>query len=121
MSFIALWAGVGVLGGLGAIARFLLHGYVSERSSARLPLGTLAVNLTGTLLLGVLSGAGLHGDAYLLTGTATLGSYTTFSTWMFDSHREASEGWPKAAAGMLIVSLALGLAAAELGKLIAGG
>ena len=120
MSFLVLWAGVGVLGGLAALARFLLSGFVSERSPVALPLGTLAVNLTGTLALGVLVGAGLGGDGYLLAGTATLGSYTTFSTWMFESHRDAGEGRLAAAASMLLGSLLLGLAVAELGRLLGG-
>jgi fluoride exporter len=121
MSFVALWAGVGVLGGLGALARFELGGLFTRRSPAGLPLGTLAVNLTGTLLLGVLVGAGVSGDGYLLAGTATLGSYTTFSTWMFESHREAGEGRRGLAVGLLLGSLALGLGAAQLGRLIGGG
>ena len=50
MSFVALWLGVGVLGGLGAIARFLLDAFVSVNTGARFPLGTLLVNLSGALV-----------------------------------------------------------------------
>ena len=121
VSSIALWLGVGVLGGLAAIARFLLDGLVSAASGARFPLGTLAVNLSGTLVLGLLVGIGLHGDAYLLAGTAVIGSYTTFSTWMLESHRLAEDGRGRLALANLILSLLLGIAAASVGRMIGGG
>ncbi len=121
MSFLGLWLGVGALGGVGALARFLLDGIVSEASGARFPLGTLLVNLTGTATLGLLVGLALRGDAYLLAGTALIGSYTTFSTWMFESHRDAEDGRAGVVVVNLILSLGLGLAAAELGRAIAGG
>lgn len=120
MSGVLLWCAVGLLGGAGALARFLLDGAISERAAGRFPAGTLAVNLSGSVLLGLLAGLALHGDALLLAGTATLGSYTTFSTWMFESHRLAEDGqWPVLAANVA-GSLVLGLAAAALGRLIGG-
>lgn len=121
MSFLALWVGVGLLGGVGALARFLLDGVVSSAAGGRLPAGTLIVNLTGSAILGGLVGAAVQGDAYLLAGTATIGSYTTFSTWMFESHRSAEDGHAWAMAANIALSLALGLGAAELGRLLAGG
>lgn len=120
MNGVLTWCAVGLLGGCGALARFLLDGVLSERAAGRFPLGTLAVNLSGSVLLGVLAGAALHGDPLLLAGTATLGSYTTFSTWMFESHRLAEDGqWPVLAANVA-GSLALGLAGVALGRLIGG-
>jgi CrcB protein len=121
MSFIAVWLGVGVLGGLGALARFALDAVVSSSSDGRFPTGTLLVNVSGSALLGLLVGLALHGDAYLLAGTAVIGSYTTFSTWMFESHRLAEDGWYWPAAANIALSLAVGLGAAELGRLIGGG
>jgi CrcB protein len=121
MSSVALWAGVGALGGLGAIARFLLDAVVSASGGGRFPAGTLAVNLSGALVLGLLVGLALHGDGYLLAGTAAVGSYTTFSTWMFESHRLAEDGWSGLAAANVLLSLLLGLGAVEAGRLIAGG
>jgi len=121
MSFVLLWGGVGVLGGLGAIARFLLDGLVSANSRSRFPLGTLLVNLSGSVVLGLLVGVALKGDAYLLAGTAVIGSYTTFSTWMFESHRLAEDGRGLLLAANVVLSLALGVGAAELGRLIGGG
>lgn len=120
MSFVALWAAVGLLGGVGALARFLLDGAVSSAAAGRFPLGTLTVNLTGSVALGGLVGAALKGDAYLLAGTATIGSYTTFSTWMFESHRAAEDGRPWLGAANVLASLALGLGAAALGRALTG-
>jgi fluoride exporter len=121
MSSLALWLGVGLLGGLASVARFLLDRRVRELAFSRLPLGTLAVNLSGTLVLGVLVGAGLHGDAYLLAGTATIGSYTTFSTWMLESERLAAGGGRWLALLNVLGALVLGVGAAALGRAIAGG
>jgi fluoride exporter len=121
MSFLALWVSVGVIGGLASIARFTVHGLFPVDSAAGFPLGTLAVNLTGSFALGVLVGAGVGGDAYLLLGTATLGSYTTFSTWILDSERLVRHGRPGRAVANILGSLALGVAFAELGRLLAGG
>ncbi|HXD55452.1 MAG TPA: fluoride efflux transporter CrcB [Solirubrobacteraceae bacterium] len=121
MSFLGLWLGVGLIGGACSIARFLVHGLFPLDSRAGFPLGTLAVNLSGSFVLGLLVGAALHGDAYLLAGTAAVGSYTTFSTWMLDTERLARDGRLARAAVNVAASLALGIVAAELGRRIAGG
>ncbi len=65
---------------------------VSSATGARFPLGTLVVNISGALVLGLLVGLALSANAYLLAGTAVIGSYTTFSTWMLESHRLAEDG-----------------------------
>src|ERR1700733_5341379 len=88
------WIEVAALGGLGAIARFLLDGAVGSRVGRELPFGTFAVNVSGSFVLGVLDGLALHGNALLLAGAATIGSYTTFSTWMLESQRLGGEGVP---------------------------
>lgn len=116
----AVWIGVAVLGGIGALARFGLDSAVSSRFGRDFPLGTMAVNLSGAFVLGLLVGASLRGDAYLLAGTAVLGSYTTFSTWMLESQRLAEEGEVPGLLANLLVSAAVGLAAAELGRLLGG-
>lgn len=115
-----IWVGVAVLGGIGAIGRFLLDATVAARARRDFPFGTLAVNASGAFALGLLVGASLEGDAYLLAGTATLGSYTTFSTWMLETGRlgEDSE-WGLALANILI-SATVGLAAAALGRAVGG-
>lgn len=120
MSGVYAWVGVAALGSVGALARFAIDGTISARAGARFPFGTLAVNATGALLLGILWGASLAGNAYLLAGTAFLGSYTTFSTWMLESHRLSEEGLLRDAAVNVFLSLATGLAFVTLGHWIGG-
>jgi len=115
-----VWVAVAILGSAGALARFLLDGWISARASGGLPMGTLAVNLSGALLLGLVTGLALSGDALLLVGTATIGSYTTFSTWMFETHRMSEDGQVGAAVANVLVSVVLGVAAVALGRTIGG-
>lgn len=110
------WVAVAALGSLGALARFLLDSFVSARAGRQLPFGTLAVNLSGAFVLGFLAGATLSPETYRLAGTALIGSYTTFSTWMLETQRLAEEGQWREGLANVVVSLALGLAAAELGR-----
>jgi len=115
-----VWIGVAVFGGMGALARFALDGAVSERLGSRFPWGTFAVNVSGSFLLGLITGLALHGDALELAGTAVLGSYTTFSTWMLESQRLGEDGDVRALWLNVAVSLAVGLAAIALGRTIGG-
>jgi CrcB protein len=117
---VLVFAGVGLLGGVGAIGRFLLDGAVASRVGSAFPFGTLAVNLTGALALGVLHGAGVGGDALRLAGTGLLGAYTTFSTWTFESHRLGEDGRLRLGLANLLVSLALGLVCVWLGDRLGG-
>ena len=112
------WVAVAVLGGVGAIARFLIDGRISQRLGRDFPFGTLAINLSGALLLGLLSGLALSGEALLLAGTATLGSYTTFSTWMLETQRLAEDGEVRPAMVNAWLSVIVGVAAAALGRTI---
>ena len=114
MSFVVA-VGVGLLGGAGAIARFLLDGAVSERVGGRFPWGTFAVNISGAFVLGVVAGA-LDGDAYTLVGVGLLGAYTTFSTWMLESHRLGEDGRLWLGLVNFAFSLAVGIAAVWLGR-----
>jgi CrcB protein len=114
----AVWIGVALLGGAGALARFLLDSAIGAGVRGPFPAGTLAINLSGSLLLGLLTGASATGNVLVLAGTATLGAYTTFSTWMFESQRLTEEAYVRTAAANIAVSLALGIGAAALGRLI---
>jgi fluoride exporter len=116
---VLVWAGVALLGGVGALLRFALDGFVAERAgTSEFPLGTFAVNVSGAFALGLLTGAALHGDALLLAGTATLGSYTTFSTWMLEAHRLGEDGSLPLAFLNIVVSLVVGVAAVALGRVV---
>ena len=113
-----VWAAVLLIGGAGSVARFLADGLVASAASRDFPVGTLAVNVSGAMILGLLTGLALGHDQALLAGTAAVGSYTTFSTWMFETDRLAEERQFRRAAANVIVSLVLGVAAAALGRLI---
>lgn len=111
--------GVALLGGLGAVARVVADQWVSERVGGLLPFGILAVNVSGALALGALTGAGVHGDALRLAGGGLLGGYTTFSTWMLQSHTIAVAHQRRWAVLNIGLSLTLGLLAAWIGRSVA--
>jgi fluoride exporter len=113
-----VWVAVALVGGIASIGRFLLDSLIAQRAGRGFPLGTLTINATGALLLGLLTGIALDGDAMVIAGTATLGSYTTFSTWMFESQRLAEDAQAARATWNVLLSLALGLGAAALGRAI---
>lgn len=89
--FIALAAA----GGLGASSRMLLDGLIKSRMSTALPWGTIIINVSGSLALGLLTGlagANLLPEAWhLVLGTGFLGGLTTFSTASFETVRLVQE------------------------------
>jgi CrcB protein len=115
-----IWVGVALLGALGAYARFFVDGLVSTRAGREFPFGTLVVNLSGAFVLGVLAGVTLDAHAYRLAGTALIGAYTTFSTWMLETQRLAEDGRFAAAWTNIVVSVVLGLGVAALGRALGG-
>lgn len=109
------WIAVGLLGGVAAGARFLIDAEISSRAAGPFPLGILAVNLTGALALGILAGAALDGDALVVLAGGGIGSFTTFSTWILDSHRLDAAGHTRLATLNIAISLIAGFAAVALG------
>ncbi|MGO3024168.1 MAG: fluoride efflux transporter CrcB [Brevibacterium sp.] len=89
--FIALAAA----GGLGASSRMLIDGLIKSRMSTALPWGTIIINVSGSLVLGLLiglAGTNLLPEAWrLVLGTGFLGGYTTFSTASFETVRLLQE------------------------------
>jgi CrcB protein len=116
---VVVWAGVAVMGGLGAVARFLIDRSVAKRVARSFPFGTLTVNLSGAVLLGFLGGLALSTPVALVVSTGFVGAYTTFSTWMFETHRLAEEREYGPAVANIVVSVLAGVAAAALGQWIA--
>jgi CrcB protein len=76
--------------------------------------------VSGAFALGLLAGLALTGAALVLAGTATLGSYTTFSTWALETQRMREEGEFAAALANVIISLIAGFAAIALGRWLGG-
>jgi CrcB protein len=117
---VLVWTGVALLGGVGALCRFLIDRAVSTRAPGGFPFGTLVVNLSGALLLGFLGGLALPAHMALLVGTGFVGSYTTFSTWMLETQRLGEERQVRPAVANLVVSVVLGLTAAAAGVSLGG-
>lgn len=76
---------VGVGGILGGLSRFQIGKILSEKSKTTFPIGTFIINITGALLLGIVTSMDTSENAYLLLGDGFLGAYTTFSTFMYES------------------------------------
>ncbi|BBX97730.1 fluoride efflux transporter CrcB [Mycobacterium lacus] len=115
----ALWLGVLLVGGIGSVSRFLVDRAVARGMARAFPYGTLTVNISGAALLGFLGGLALSRDAALLAGTAFVGAYTTFSTWMLETQRLSEERQMLWAFANIGVSVVLGLAAALIGQWVA--
>jgi CrcB protein len=112
------------LGGtIGAPARYLLDRAVQRRHESVFPWGTLAVNLTGCLVLGLLTGAAqsLPKDLVVFAGTGVCGAFTTFSTFSFETTRLLEEGSLLEAGLNAFVSLLFGVAAAAAGYALTAG
>jgi CrcB protein len=118
VSTVLLWAGVLALGGCGAVLRTSLGGAIDRHQRMAFPLGTFIINISGAFAAGLLSGAMISDDAHFLFGTALVGAFTTFSTWMGDSERLLREGHVETALANIFVSLLLGFGAVLLGKVI---
>lgn len=107
----------------GAVLRYVVDRTVADRTGAGWPAGTLAVNLTGSLLLGFVVGLGIfHGvgdPARAVVGTGFIGAYTTFSTFAYETVRLVEDGAVRHALLNIGLSVAGGLAAAATGMALA--
>jgi fluoride exporter len=115
----AVWAGVVLVGGIGSVLRLLVDRTVARRVARPFPFGTLTVNISGAALLGLIGGLALSTEAALLAGTAFVGAYTTFSTWMLESQRLGEERQLRPALANIVASVVLGIAAVQLGQRVA--
>lgn len=111
---------VGLGGFAGAVLRWSVDGWISERNPTAFPLGTLVINLTGSFVLGVLFAwvierNVLPPEVRLPLMVGFLGAYTTFSTFMLESWRLVEEGAYALAAANLVGSVVLGLVAVVAG------
>jgi CrcB protein len=113
------WIAFLVAAAIGAPARYLVDGWVQDRTGGPFPWGTFTVNVSGCLALGVLTGLGLYHDlgatARTILGTGGLGAYTTFSTLTFETVRLSEEGANGKAFANAAGSFLVGLAAAAAG------
>jgi len=110
-----LWVGVLIAGGIGALARLTADRMVSQRLVGPFPAGTLVVNGSGAFALGLLTGLGVSANVAVLVGTGLIGAYTTFSTWMLETHRLAEDRQAGLALWNIGGSVAIGVALAAAG------
>jgi len=114
---------VAVGGAVGAVLRYAVSGWVSQRLGVSFPWGTAVVNLTGSFLLGVLGvlvteRLVLPGPALTLLGVGVLGGYTTFSTWQYETLRMLENGsWVQGLVNLAGGTVA-GLASMALGVVV---
>jgi CrcB protein len=116
---VTLLLAVGGAAALGSVCRYLLDLVVQHRHDRTFPWGTLVVNVSGSLLLGLVLGLtvhhGLPAVPTAVLGAGFLGGYTTWSTYLWETSALAEAGAWGAAALNLLGSLALGLLAAAAG------
>jgi CrcB protein len=114
-----LLIGVAVAGATGAPIRYLVDVLVEQRARGAFPWGTFVINVTGSFLLGLLTGLALHhGLGRLpktLLGAGFCGAYTTFSTFSYETVRLLEEGAFLEAVLNALASFTVGLLAAAVG------
>ncbi|MCB0870875.1 MAG: fluoride efflux transporter CrcB [Solirubrobacterales bacterium] len=114
------WIAVALAGGFAAGARYLIDAEISRRQESSFPTGILLVNLLGAFLVGLVAGSSLEGQALVIVAGGLIGSFTTFSTWILDTHLLARADLAKLAWLNIALSAILGFAAVALGQAIAG-
>ncbi len=120
---LTIFVGLLIAGSVGAPARYLLDGFVQDRTEGAVPWGTFVINVSGSLLLGLITGAALYhafpSTPKIWLGTGFCGAYTTFSTFTFETIRLLEEGAVADAFFNAIASLLTGTAAAAAGLALA--
>ena len=117
---------IAVGGAAGAVARYLVDMTISQRWPSAFPWGTLAVNLSGSLVLGVLFALTVERGVLPASSRAPvmigfIGAYTTFSTFMLESWRLVEDGAVGLAVANIVGSCLLGLVAVFIGLAIGRG
>lgn len=116
-----LWVALGAA--IGAPLRYLTDRFVSARADSRFPWGTFTVNVVGSLILGLIAGAGLAGDDawQLVVGTGFCGALTTYSTFAWETVRLVGQRARLVALANAAGSIVAGTAAATAGFLLMDG
>lgn len=110
---------VAVGAALGAPLRYLTDRAIQARHDSVFPWGTLAVNVVGSFVLGLLISVPSDAALMALVGTGFCGALTTFSTFSYETLRLAQDGARTLAAANVAISVLAGLGAAGLGIVVA--
>ncbi|RLB66506.1 MAG: fluoride efflux transporter CrcB [Deltaproteobacteria bacterium] len=115
---------LGIFGGLGCVARYMISGWVYTLAGKTLPYGTLAVNVIGSLLLGLIMEGSLRSTLLspeLRFGLTVgfMGGFTTFSTFSYETVRLLEEGSLVAAGANILLNVTVCIAAALIGIYLA--
>jgi CrcB protein len=105
---------------IGGVARYLVGGWVQQRSGTTFPVQTLLINVSGSFLLGLvqryaLETTALSPEVRTMLTIGVLGGYTTFSTFSYETLRLAEEGDWRRASAYIVLSVVLSIAAALVG------
>ncbi|MDA8156163.1 MAG: fluoride efflux transporter CrcB [Actinomycetota bacterium] len=120
ISYLAVFVG----GGIGAVSRYLLAGWIGQQWGRSFPLGTFVINITGSFLIGFLMTLmaerlieNPQWRLFLVVGG--LGGYTTFSSFQYETGKLVLDGEMGFAALNVILSVAVGFIALKLGDVVA--
>jgi CrcB protein len=109
-------------GALGACARYILSTWIAGRTGPDFPWSTFVINVTGSLLIGIVLGLVEHGamgpNARLFLAVGVLGGYTTFSTFSYETLELLADGSIRAFLFNALGQLATGLVAVYLGLVL---
>jgi CrcB protein len=115
---------VGLAGACGAVSRYLLGRFITERISSQFPLGTFCINISGAFIIGLLFALAsrklISSMLQVTLATGFLGGYTTFSTMSWEGFQFVRGGSTARSLLYLGGSALLGLLAATLGLLLGG-
>lgn len=119
-----IWLYIAAGGAAGAVARYGLGGWVQGQAGFRFPWGTFLVNILGSLLIGAalrsLEATPASAELRALVTVGLLGSFTTFSTFTYETVALLEEGAFTRAAGYSVGSLLIGIVAVYAGISAAG-
>jgi CrcB protein len=114
---------IGLGGALGAVARYVVGGWVQDATGGFFPWGTLVINVSGSLLLGFvlvwLQASVASADLRQFIAVGFLGSFTTFSTFSYEGLALIRDGEWWQAGGYIAGSVVIGLVAAAAGAAVA--
>ena len=113
------WVAFVIAGAVGAPLRYVVDGLIGQRTKGAFPLGILLINVSGSFLLGLVTGLGLHHGLgrtpRIVMGPGFCGAFTTFSTFTYETVRLIEEGDIAEAVTNLRLTVLVAGAAAALG------